>query len=78
MPAAHKPEEGQPPPSELFRASELDHHSEVVMEVRDITKPRKYEFPMPTGTDTAWRIVFPITYDRVLDQAEGIESGEDE
>ncbi len=76
MPAAHKPEEGQPPPSELFRASELDHHSEVVMEVRDITKPRKYEFPMPTDRH-GWRIVFPITNDRLLDHARH-RNGEDE
>lgn len=64
-------------PQALVRDQTAEHHHEVVMPVRDVTRPARTNFPGPPGADTAWRLVFPITYDIVLDQPEQTLSGED-
>ena len=63
-------------PPEIARGSGSDHHHEVVMPVRDITRPRSTlpgtpDGSMSMGADTALRIAFPVTYDIVLDQPKG-------
>ena len=72
------PGEGSELTPEFMRDTSTDHHHEVVMPVRDVTRSDGPELPWPAGTDTAWRVVFPITYDIVLDRPEATQSGQDE
>lgn len=77
--ASHSlPGEGAELPPEFLWDTSTEHHLEVVMPVRDVTRPGGPDVPWPAGTDTAWRIAFPITYDRVLDRPEELKTGEDE
>ena len=59
------------------RGATAEHHHEVVMPVRDITRPGTDVVREPATADNAWRIAFPITYDIVLNHPIETRSGED-
>jgi hypothetical protein len=58
------------------RSSDTEHHAYA--EVRDVTRPKRDELATTAGWDAARRVVFPVTYDIVLDHPKGIVSDEDE
>jgi hypothetical protein len=60
------------------RSSDTAHQVHQVAAVRDVTRPRPTEVATTAGWDAATRVVFPVTYDIVLDAPKGIVSDEDE
>ncbi|MBP2706048.1 hypothetical protein JOL79_19755 [Microbispora sp. RL4-1S] len=70
------PERGQPP--EIVHQPADDVHEYTVDQVRDVTRQKKIVLYSDTkGVDTAFRQLFPTTYDLTLDHPEGTETGED-
>ncbi|WP_067177851.1 hypothetical protein [Microtetraspora niveoalba] len=71
------PESGQPP--EITREPAHDAHEYTVERVRDVTREGKIVLESGTkGVDTAFRQLFPTTYDLVFDHPEAKETAEDE
>ncbi|MEZ7127010.1 hypothetical protein ACBR40_16895 [Nonomuraea sp. AD125B] len=52
-------------------------HEVVVSQVRDITRESKIVIEAGGGVDTAFRRLFPTTYDVTVHHPEGLETGED-
>jgi hypothetical protein len=72
------PETGQPP--EIVREPAQDVHEYRVDRIRDVTREGKIVLQQPytKGMDTAFRQLFPTTYDLVLDHPETKETAEDQ
>ncbi len=65
-------------PPEAVRESTQQAHEYVVEQVRDITREGKIVLEPGRGVDTAFRQLFPTTYDLVFDHPEARETAEDE
>ncbi|GAA1013293.1 hypothetical protein Aple_053610 [Acrocarpospora pleiomorpha] len=59
------------------RSSAQDHEF-VVERVRDITKGEEIVIESRGGVDTAIRIIFPTSWDRIIEHPESTTTGEDE
>ncbi|MFI9593097.1 hypothetical protein [Nonomuraea sp. NPDC052265] len=62
---------------EFGRASSHDAHEHTVERIRDVTRGGKVVLEGGGGVDTAFRQLFPTTYDLVVEHPEGEETGED-
>ncbi|MEV0968866.1 hypothetical protein [Microtetraspora glauca] len=72
------PESGQPPEI-VVREPAQDAHEYTVDRVRDVTREGKIVLETGAkGVDTAFRQLFPTTYDLVLDHPETTKTSEDE
>ena len=65
-------------PDLVPRSGDAEHHAHVEAPVRDVTRPKRDDLVTTSGWDAATRVVFPVTYDIVLEQPKGIVSDEDE
>ncbi|MEN3538222.1 hypothetical protein AAH991_24140 [Microbispora sp. ZYX-F-249] len=73
---SEEPEIGQWP--EIVREPAPDVHEYRVDRVRDVTRQGKIVLSSGVkGADTAFRQLFPTTYDLVLDHPEAKETAED-
>ncbi|GIH22152.1 hypothetical protein Aph01nite_04620 [Acrocarpospora phusangensis] len=63
--------------SDPVDSSGAQAHEFIVEHVRDITKGEEFVIESHEGVDTAFRIIFPTAYDRVIQHPPTQTTGED-
>ncbi|MFF4773785.1 hypothetical protein ACFY05_13085 [Microtetraspora fusca] len=73
-----RPGENNEEPPEIIRGHTEDVHEYVVEQVRDVTRGGKIVLEIGgPRVDTAFRQLFPVTYDIVIEHPEDKTTGED-